>query len=260
MSGIAAIHAHMQLQHAAACRRRRVDVWDGTFGNAYLTSDGSAGSYAAAATTAPALLFLPGGSALGTASFVAWVRDAALTGQYMTASAATSGTRNYARVTSTGLSFMARSDNNVVVATATQGSFAPADWTLIVATMTHGASDVLGISHGGAAQTTATDASPDTFLAGNHFRLFSHQDASSLASADLRSPGVFSRVITDAEIAALHTLGPTHDLRVASGDYLGDVAHWWPADGDTGTTVTDRGVVGGCDLVLNGAVTIAEVA
>ena len=69
----------------------------------------------------------------------------------------------------------------------------------------------------------------------------------------------YAWLTVDAELAELHTLGPTHDLREASGDYLGDVAHWWPADGDSGTTVTDRGLVGGCNLTLNGNVTIGAV-
>jgi hypothetical protein len=39
----------------------------------------------------------------------------------------------------------------------------------------------------------------------------------------------------------------------------GGPAHWWPGDGDSGATVTDRGSVGTCNLALHGGVTI-EVA
>ncbi len=49
-------------------------------------------------------------------------------------------------------------------------------------------------------------------------------------------------------------------IRTNVGAYTGGgPEHWWPADGDSGTTVTDRGSVGGCNLTLHGGVTIEAV-
>lgn len=255
MSQIAPIYAAANMRRVVASRRRRVaDDW--FTGNHCLTSDGSAGSWAAANTTAPGLIFMPG-SVLGTGTFLCWVRDAT-PGGYWTVSKDTSGTRSYLRLTS-GLSFIARTENNVSN-TATQGSFSPATWTLVVATIAHAANDSIGVSHGGAAKTITVDTPADAWGTAAHMFLF-RTHTGTLNDGDIRQPAIYNRVLSDAEIAALHALGPTHDLRVASGDYNGGgPVHWWPADGDTGTTVTDRGSVGGCNLTLNGNVTIAEAA
>lgn len=260
----------MRLDHraravqAAACRRRRTEAPFVFTGTHYLTSDGSAGSYAEAATNAAARLFLPG-STLGTATFVCWVRKTVTTTHSLLTVHEGTGAPRIQRVFTTagsGTLSAAALDDASSTLSADQASigsvFDGVAWVLVAIGVTTDTSD--RIKSAVAGSVSANSVAARAYASRDRFRLFIGTSTTPRMVGDIRSPGILPRYSSDLELAALHTLGPTHDLRVASGDYLGDVAHWWPADGDTGATVTDRGVVGGCNLNLNGNVTIAEVA
>ncbi|MCC7542456.1 MAG: hypothetical protein IT379_39930 [Deltaproteobacteria bacterium] len=230
----------------------------------YLSSTGAAGSYAQAATNAAARVFLPG-TTLGTGSVALWMRGsitAVARIVYVSADLTTSNSRLTVYVSTSSGGMVGHLGSNASGSPSvhpTQTGLVPSDWTLIVGTIAHTASDIAGISAGGANRTTGTDGSPDTYGAGEYWRLFASNTTTQLWAGGIRSPAVWSRVLSDAEIAELHTLGPMHDLSVSSGDYSGGGPdHWWEGTGDSGTTVTDVGSVGGCDLTLNGGVTIEE--
>lgn len=244
----------------ARATRRRASGWAFT-GTTYLASDGASGSYAEAATNAAARVFLPG-SVLGTGTFVCWVRKSAAAVAYIMYSHA-SGGAIVGLLISTASSGTMRgiiSDDAASTLLASHtGIGAELDgvtWSLCAVRVVHDSSDVLTSRFEGAG-TDATDGTPGAYAAATGMRLFATPSNTSRLAGDIRSPAVFSRALSDAELAELHALGPTHDLRVASGDYSGGgPAHWWPGDGDSGTTVTDRGSVGGCNLTLNGGVTL----
>lgn len=228
---------------------RRSSAWSFT-GTSYLTSDGSAGAYAEAVNATAALVMRPGPT-LATSSFIAWARDGALaTTRVLTV--AGNAPILYLRTTRVGASPPTAELFDVT-------DFDGINWVLVAVTLAIGATADCTVHVSNKTAVTAGGSPPGAYAAATGMRLFAdYSDAQRLSGA-IRSPAVFARALSVAEIAELHTLGPTHDLRVASGDFLGDVAHWWPADGDSGTTVTDRGLVGGCNLTLNGNVTIGAV-
>lgn len=239
---------------------RRRGGWRFT-GTSYLTSTGASGSYAVAADDAAALVVLTG-SALGAGTFLAWVQDGAVANTIVMRAYAASGNA-YAtlRLSSTTVVGDFRDDASVQtsVSISNTSKFGADVWTLCAVTFSPGASDVVRAYCADITPGNGTDATPGTYGAGGSVYLFATNDNLSRLSGKVRSPAIFDRVISDAEFAELHALGPTHDLRVASGNYTGaGPVHWWPADGDSGTTVTDRGSVGGCNLTLNGGVTIEE--
>lgn len=240
-----------------AATRRRASGWSFT-GTTCLLGDGASGSYAESVNAAAATIILPG-TVLGTGSMLCWLYDTMMaTSVVMNAAAAVSA--RYARMQTTSSTLRAViSDDAASTQTA---SIASADakieagYALCVCTFEHAASDTIKAYCDDLTPAEAVDASPGAYTAATKLRLFATHVDSAYLSGRIRSPAVFSRVLSADEVAALVTLGPTHDLRVASGDYLGSPAHWWPGDGDSGTTVTDRGSVGGCNLTLNGGVTL----
>lgn len=100
-------------------------------------------------------------------------------------------------------------------------------------------------------------ASP-TWASADDLVLFASRALGDRVVVSIRSPALFSAALGGDAIIGLFNAGPDHDLRAAwedSSDFEDDLAHWWPAKGDTGETVIDRGHVGGCNLTMHGGVT-----
>lgn len=237
----------------------------------HLSSTGAAGSYAESANDLAAKVFLPG-AVLGTATFLCWVYGAHVAAnRYLMAASASIGSsaphaRFQAFLGSTGVSASDVDDANASnVATYLNGFSTTDGWRLVVARCHVVGGDGVAINMIGSGlssgEVTGLDASADAHTVGAYFRLFSTRatGGGSLFAGRIANPAVFSRAVTETEQIALAALGPTHDLSVSSGDYNGGGPdHWWPGTGDSGTTVTDVGSVGGCNLTLNGGVTIEE--
>jgi hypothetical protein len=242
-------------------------------GTTALVSDGEAGSYAESATNAAARLFYTAANQLGAATFLAWVRVAWPDDGIHRALASwglTSGNpRGTVRVSASPSLVNNQVDNAGGTQSATKGSitsfFDGVVWTLVAATVERTTADVSSITYNDVAFTSTSDVLPDAHTAGEVFRIGARNYGATRIEAEncpgaWRQPAVLGRVITAAEVAALYAAGPTHDIREAVGDYTGpgETYGWWPGDGETGTTVTDRGTLG-CNLTLHGGVTIEAV-
>ncbi len=260
MSTIAALASHLHGQHAAACRRRRTAApWTHT-GTHYLSSDGAAGSYADAVTSAAARVFLDGAGP-DAATVAMWARPTSGGYIYDITDDGNPGLRG---PTADGDEWAPewRDDAGSNVG-ATRYSLAGGSWHHIAVSITPtGATFFLDGLDGGAGEQSTTGYTFAT--AANAFTLFADFAHANRLAGDIRSPAIWARALSSDELLSLASdTTPAHDLRLQATDYLGSgqagPVHWWPADGDSGTTVTDRGSVGTCNLALHGGVTI-EVA
>lgn len=255
---VGAVHAHTSNALAAATRRRRAPAasWTHT-GTHYLSSDGASGSYADAATSAAARVVFPS-TAAPVVTFAAWVRAATAGVQRVVWDVSDDGHPRWYLSTDPGdvcvgdvVNDAGGSGPGLEAAAPVPAVWGHVCWVLNGADP--GEFLIDGVSQG------ATSGLVGAFAGVDAFTLFADYAHASRLAGDIRDPAVWDRALSAAEVAALHTAGVGHDLREAVGAYTGGgPAHWWPADGDSGTTVTDRGSVGTCPLTLHGGVTIEE--
>lgn len=215
-------------------------------GTHYLSSDGASGSYADAATSAAAAIILTVAGSDYTLGM--WLRfDGPTSGGAV--EAASSGAAVRAGV----VAF----DDGEDAITGDWGDAYGVDYSTMRHVMLVASGGVLALhvdADGGASSGVVTAGA-----AGVSLTLFARAGPLQPLACDIRDFAIWDRALSSAEVAALHTAGAGHDLSEDVGAYTGGgPAHWWPADGDTGTTVTDRGSVGGCNLTLHGGVTIEE--
>lgn len=226
-------------------------------GNTYLSSDGASGSYADAATTAAARVCFTG-TGKPTFTFAAWYRTNNIAGAMFCASddGAPSAVIWAAADTASTVDIYGELKDAGGANVLGVESFPDASSFIHIALVADGADAKVYIN--GVETDTATLAT--TYANVDALTLFADYAHANRLAGDIRSPAVWNRALAANEVAALHTAGAAHDLREDVGNYTGGgPEHWWPGDGDSGTTVTDRGSVGTCALTLHGGVTIEEV-
>jgi hypothetical protein len=253
LSTIAAVHAG-QMGYATMMQPRRSGPppWVHT-GLTQLVSDGASGSYAEAATNAAARVVFPGG-ALGVFTFSAWIspeRNDAYVAAWI------------AGETSARLFVNQDSDPHDTAVIALPGMLGEIGAYALIDGGDHIVATFDGTTaalYCNGSSVGTNDPDPGDYAEGDTFRMFWALVAD-VYLGPIRTPALYARALSAGEVAALHTAGPTHDLRANVGAYTGGGPdHWWPGDGDAGTTVTDRGLVGGCNLTLHGGVTIEAVS
>lgn len=235
-------------------------AWDGFLGTTFLRSDGMAGSYADAATSALARSAFPSTSApVFTVS--CW------------AAFATASTDCLFDVSDDGSPSMALKAYNdgdpSTLYTSLQdagvnatGSEYFADYSAFshLAVVSDGATVTLYVA--GVAVGTPGDISAfGPYAAVDAFTLFANYAHALNAAGDIAQLAVWGRALSALEVADLYASGRAFDLRTLGDneDYDGTTGgppHWYPGDGDTGTTITDRGSAGNCNLTLHGGVSI----
>jgi len=233
--------------------RLRRASWTHT-GTHYLSSDGS---YADAATSAAARVCFSGTGA-PTFTFAAWITPTAYTSGQHAMQVSDDGAPSAALRVNTAAGFVGALANAAGTSDSVTGDQSGA---VHVALVCNGSTAVLyenGVSKGSVSLPATPYASVDAFT------LFADYAHANRMAGDIRSPAIWDRALSGDEVVSLALdASPGHDLREQYVDYLGSgqagPVHWWPADGDSGTTVTDRGSVGGCNLTLHGGVTIKEV-
>lgn len=215
-------------------------------GTHWLTSPGGAGDTAAASTNGPARLIFPSAT-MGSWSFAAWVYDMG---------GGSGQGPQFGTITGAAPDIVIYQDGNYQVdltnaAGALVGNIAgaapvAATWEHIAVTCdgTTLRAYVNGSLQAGSFAVTATYAASDV--------AFLIYDGS---AGRIRSPALWDRTLSGPQVAALNTGGVSFDVRTVAG---GGPVHWWPADGDSGTVVTDRGSAGTCNLTLAGSVTIGS--
>lgn len=215
--------------------------WGGFTGTHWLTSDGLAGSYADAATNAAARVVFPGAS-IGTFTFAGWIRNLSGVGPF---AGDTSDSQPSISFYDDGNIEIDLTDTTMVIGTITGGATPIASWTHVA--LVCDGSTLAYYENGVATGTPIT-------ISGTYAAADSLQLTRSLNACDTRSPAIWSSALSAGQVAALYALGVAGDPRtIASGP-----VHWWPADGDSGTTITDRGSAGTCNLTLHGGVTIGS--
>lgn len=242
---------------AAACRRKRPDAEWAFTGTHYLSSTGAAGAYASAATTAAARVCFTG-TGKPTFTFAAWYRTNNIAGFVFDASddGAPSARIICATDTPSTITIAGVIDDAADAAILALDAYPDASSFIHIALVADGTDAKFYIS--GVDADTATLAT--TYASVDAFTLFADCAHANLLAGDLRSVALWDRALSAAEVAALNTAGAGHDLSTNVGAYTGGgPVHWWPADGDTAPTVTDRGSVGTCNLTLGAGVTIEVV-
>lgn len=241
--------------NVAASRRVRPAEPSWTFqGTTFLRSDGLAGSYAEAATSALARVVFPGtGAPVATVSM--WVTPTAWSSGKTLLDVSDDGAPRAQISTNDDFGTTALLANAAGTSDSASGGTEAA--TLHVVLVADGTDFTLYENGVNAYFDISLPAEP--YAAVDLFRLFADYAGAQRVAADIRSLAVFGRALSSGEVAALYAGDYTLDLRTVSGAYDGATngpEHWYPADGDTGTTVTDRGSVGGCNLNLHGGMTI----
>lgn len=223
------------MRESTTRKRAAAAAWTGA---TCMVSDGASGSYAIAADDTAPLVMLPG-SVPGSFTFAAWVQDSALGSGTIFRTIAADNTRvEFSTLSSGGGTVTvsvrdSASTNTTASIAGVSGKFGASTWTLCAVTVTPGASDVVKVYCADATPGTATDATPGSYSAGEVLSLFATNTGGiPRLSGKIRSPAIWSRVLSDAEIAALYTAGPTHDLRTNVGAYTGGgPVHWTPQTG-----------------------------
>ena len=224
-------------------------------GTHWLTSPGGAGDTATASTNGPARLIFPSAT-MGSWSFAAWVYDMG---------GGSGQGPQFGTIPGYNPGLVIYQDGNYQVdltnaAGAIVGNIAGA--VPVAATWEHLAvtcdGTTMRVYVNGALQA-GSFAVAATYAAANSSLLIAAG-----SSGRIRSPALWDRTLSLDEVASLALDAPiTHDLREPYVDYLGGATptgpvYWWPADGDGGTVVTNRGSGGTCSLTLAGSVTIGS--
>lgn len=235
--------------------------WYGFAGTHYMSSDGTSGSYADAATSALAQLLLPPGGKFTVTPWTvsAWVRP--------TTQASPQWIFNARSGAAQAAFYWAGTDGDdgifANIYDGANGANPLAGNPTLVANQDHlatlvndAAADTLRLYVDGVSVATASTALAVAALPASVDGLWLF-DSGPLGGEPLtgriRNLAFWSRALSAPQVAALNTGGVTFDTRTVAG---GGPDHWYPCDGDSGTTVTDRGAVGFCDLTLHGGVSI----
>lgn len=225
-------------------------------GNRYLTSTGAAGSYADAATSAAARVVFPGAT-LGTYTVAFWAK--------WSLTSPTSPVRVFEvsddaqpRVGlyafddgAPGFGADAYDAGGSLFGGGTDIYESTTPWHHYAITC-NGSNAFVLYSNGAAVDTFDPSAGAYTYAAVDALTLFGRYDHSLPLTGSMRQPAIWSSALSGANVSALYALGTTGDPRTIGAGPV----HWWPADGDTSPTITDRGSVGTCNLTLHGGVSI----
>lgn len=216
-------------------------------GNRYLTSDGLAGSYADAATSAAARVVF-GGASAPTCTVSFWAQSTGVASQSFYIDVSDDGAPRLSALTldNDELDTLI-SDTSTPLSGSTAYSLAAAGWHHVAYVSTAGDVEVFldGVGSG-ASSNTGTWSTVDALT------LFADYAHANRLAGSLRNVCIYSSALSAGNVSSLYGLGETGDPRTAAGG----PTHWWPGDGDSGTTITDRGSAGTCNLTLHGGVTI----
>lgn len=253
LATLAAVHAQ-RTQVLAMMQPRTSGPAPWVFtGTSALVSDGLAGSYAEAATPAAARVVFPGGG-VGPFTLSGWFSRLGL---LYIGGINTKLTIGFSSFGEQDVSCDLRSiPSGGGFYSASGGGPGP---DLVHIAMTHdgalprlyiGGSEVVGF---GSESAWVADQQDALILFARAYDLIGN------VAGSVRSLAEYDIAFSAFGVADLEAGGPDMNLLAYSGETTTEhdaPVHWWPALGDTGGVVIDRGRVGGCDLVLHGGVVL----